>query len=175
MTVILPMNAYGQQADCDSLSVKNRGLGNYEFKWRQTILPASLIGAGAVALAPGFIRNGSRDITNNVIDIRGSNNRLEFDDYIQYLPVAGSLMLGCAGIKAKHPFRDRFLLLLLPMRHWQFLQMFRNSALMRKGRSLQVTTLSLQDILQQLSWVLNLCGWNTVVGMESVLIPSQLG
>lgn len=79
---ILPMNAYGQQADCDSLSVKNRGLGNYEFKWRQTILPASLIGAGAVALAPGFIRNGSRDITNNVIDIRGSNKRIEFDDYV---------------------------------------------------------------------------------------------
>lgn len=111
MSVILPMNAYGQQADCDSLSVKNRGLGNYEFKWRQTILPASLIGAGAVALAPGFIRNGSRDITNNVIDIRGSNKRLEFDDYIQYLPVAGSLMLGCAGIKAKHPFRDRFFII----------------------------------------------------------------
>ena len=111
MTVILPMNAYGQQADCDSLSVKNRGLGNYEFKWRQTILPASLIGAGAVALAPGFIRNGSRDITNNVIDIRGSNKRLEVDDYIQYLPVAGSLMLGCAGIKAKHPFRDRFFII----------------------------------------------------------------
>ena len=111
MTVILPMNAYGQQADCDSLSVKNRGLGNYEFKWRQTILPASLIGAGAVALAPGFIRNGSRDITNNVIDIRGSNKRIEFDDYVQYLPVAGSLMLGCAGIKAKHPFRDRFFII----------------------------------------------------------------
>ena len=157
MTVILPMNAYGQQADCDSLSVKNRGLGNYEFKWRQTILPASLIGAGAVALAPGFIRNGSRDITNNVIDIRGSNNRLEFDDYIQYLPVAGSLMLGCAGIKAKHPFRDRFFIIATSY------------------ATLAVLTNSLQDILQQLSWVLNLCGWNTVVGMESVLIPSQLG
>lgn len=61
VTVILPMNVYGQQADCDSLSVKNRGLGNYEFKWRQTILPASLIGAGAVALVPGLIRNGSRE------------------------------------------------------------------------------------------------------------------
>lgn len=82
MTVILPMNVYGQQADCDSLSVKNRGLGNYGFKWRQTILPASLIGVGAVALAPDFIRNGSRDITNNVIDIRGSNKRIEFDDYV---------------------------------------------------------------------------------------------
>lgn len=158
MTVTLPMNVYGQQADYDSLSVKNRSIGKYEFKWRQTIFPVSLIGAGAVALAPGFIRNRSSDITKSVIDIRGSNNRLEFDDYIQYLPVAGSLMLGCTGVKAKHSFRDRFFFLLFLMRHWQFLQTYRNSVLTRKGRSLQGITLSLLDIQQQLSWVLNLCG-----------------
>ena len=107
LTVTLPMKMYGQQTDCDSLSVNNRNIENYQFEWRQTILPASLIGVGAVALAPSFIRNGSRNITNNVIDIRGNNKRLEFDDYIQYLPVASSLMLGCAGVKAKHSFRDR--------------------------------------------------------------------
>ena len=94
LTVTLPMKMYGQQTDCDSLSVNNRNIENYQFEWRQTILPASLIGVGAVALAPSFIRNGSRNITNNVIDIRGNNKRLEFDDYIQYLPVASSLMLG---------------------------------------------------------------------------------
>ena len=107
LTVTLPMKMYGQQTDCDSLSVNNRNIENYQFEWRQTILPASLIGVGAVALAPSFIRNGSRNITNSVIDIRGNNKRLEFDDYIQYLPVASSLMLGCAGVKAKHSFRDR--------------------------------------------------------------------
>lgn len=101
------MEMLGQQADCDSLSANNRSVKNYKFEWRQTILPASLIGVGAVALAPGFIRNGSRNITNSVIDIRANNKRLEFDDYIQYIPVASSLMLGCAGVKAKHSFRDR--------------------------------------------------------------------
>ncbi len=103
----LPMRMYGQQRDYDSLSVKNKSMENYKFEWRQTILPASLIGAGAVALAPSFIRNGSRSITKSVIDIRGNNKRLEFDDYIQYLPVTGSLLLGCAGVKPKHTFRDR--------------------------------------------------------------------
>lgn len=107
LTVTLPMKMHGQQTDCDSLSVNNRSIENYKFEWRQTILPASLISAGAVALAPSFIRNGSRSITNSVIDIRGNNKRFEFDDYIQYLPVASSLMLGCAGVKAKHSFRDR--------------------------------------------------------------------
>ncbi len=106
LTATLPMKTYGQQPDCDSLSISSNA-ENYKFNWRQTILPTSLIGGGAVALAPSFIRNGSCSITNSVIDIRGDNKRLEFDDYIQYLPVAGSLMLGCAGIKAKHSFRDR--------------------------------------------------------------------
>ncbi len=90
-----------------SLSVHGRNKGNYEFEWRQTILPVSLIGIGAVALAPGFIRDGSRNVTNSVIDIRKDNRRLEFDDYVQYLPVATSLVLGCTGVEARHSFRDR--------------------------------------------------------------------
>lgn len=56
LTVTLPMEMHGQQADCDSLSANNRSVENYKFEWRQTILPASLIGVGAVALAPSFIR-----------------------------------------------------------------------------------------------------------------------
>lgn len=103
----LPLKIYGQRPDCDSLSVSCIHTSNYKFKWQQTILPVSLIGAGAVALAPGFVKNGSRNVTNRVIDIRGNGRRLEFDDYVQYLPVAGSLMLGCAGVKARHPFRER--------------------------------------------------------------------
>ena len=84
------MKMYGQWTDCDSLSVSDKNVRNYDFEWRQTILPASLIGVGAVALAPSFIRNGSRNVTRSAIGIRGDGRRLEFDDYIQYLPVAGS-------------------------------------------------------------------------------------
>lgn len=107
LVFILPSKMYGQPEDCDSLRVNSRCIGDYKFKWRQTILPVSLIGAGTVALAPGFVRNGSRKVTNRVVDMRGSSRRLEFDDYVQYLPVAGSLMLGCTGIKARHSFRER--------------------------------------------------------------------
>lgn len=107
LTVTLPMKMHAQQTDCDSLSVNDRSTDNYKFEWRQTILPVSLISVGAVAVAPSFIRNSSRSVTNSVIDLRGNHKRLEFDDYIQYLPVASSLMLGCAGVKARHSFRDR--------------------------------------------------------------------
>lgn len=63
LTILLPMKMYGQWTDCDSLSVSDKNVRNYDFEWRQTILPASLIGVGAVALAPSFIRNGSRNVT----------------------------------------------------------------------------------------------------------------
>lgn len=111
IAVVMPVGMYGQYTDRDSLFISERNTENYDFKWRQTILPASLIGVGAVALAPGFIRDGSRSITNSVIDLRGNHNRLEFDDYIQYVPVASSLFMGCAGIKAKHSFIDRALII----------------------------------------------------------------
>lgn len=101
------MTMCGQEAACDSLSVDHGREGNYKFEWKQAILPASLIGAGAVALAPSFIRNGSRSLTNGVIDLRGDCKRLEFDDYVQYLPVVSSLLLGSVGVKARHSFRDR--------------------------------------------------------------------
>lgn len=51
LTILLPMKMYGQWTDCDSLSVSDKNVRNYDFEWRQTILPASLIGVGAVALA----------------------------------------------------------------------------------------------------------------------------
>lgn len=108
---VLPMKMCGQQLENDSLSINNATDRNYKFEWRQTILPASLIGAGAVALAPTFIRDGSRHVTEGVIGMRGENGRIGFDDYVQYLPVAGSLMLGCAGVKAKHTFWERTLII----------------------------------------------------------------
>lgn len=107
LTAAPSMKMHGQQAECDSLSVNSGSLENYRLGWRQTILPASLIGMGAVALAPGFVRNGSRGMTNRVMDMRGHGSRMELDDYVQYLPVAGSLVLGCAGVRARHSFRDR--------------------------------------------------------------------
>ncbi|MCD8282428.1 MAG: phosphatase PAP2 family protein, partial [Prevotella sp.] len=82
----------------------------YEFNLKRTILPLSLVGAGAVAIAPGFINRGSKAFTNAVLDIRGNRKRIGIDNYLQYLPVVGSLSLGLAGIKARHSFVDRTLI-----------------------------------------------------------------
>ncbi len=106
----LPIKASGGGGD--SLSLSPRIVGNdYDFQWRQTVLPASLIGVGALAVVPGFLRNGSRSVTNDIIDARGNSKRLSFDDYVQYVPVAGAFALGFTGAKARHSLRDRTLII----------------------------------------------------------------
>lgn len=101
----------GQQVECDSVSFCGVENESYKFEWRKTILPASLITAGAICLAPSFIRNGSRSVTEGVIDIRGQTGRLEFDDYLQYAPVVGAFSLGALGVKARHDLGDRTLII----------------------------------------------------------------
>jgi len=102
LAIAFPLQAAGQEAGRDTLRTGGTESESYKFEWRQTVLPASLIAAGAVCLAPSFVRNGSRAVTNGVIDIRGQSRKLEFDDYVQYAPVVGALALGCAGVKARH-------------------------------------------------------------------------
>lgn len=111
LLIAVPINVFAQVSNTDSLnSTTERAVENYNFNWRQTILPASLITAGAVAIAPGFLRHGNHGLTNAIIDLRGNHRRLEFDDYIQYLPVVGAWTLGCVGAKAKHTFVERTLI-----------------------------------------------------------------
>lgn len=107
---VLPTEMHGQQADRDTLSANGNNQEHYTFEWRKTALPVSLMGAGAIALAPSFVRHSSRTVTRDIIDLRGDGRRLGFDDNLQYLPVVGSLFLGCTGIKARHSFRDRALI-----------------------------------------------------------------
>lgn len=110
--VVMSFPMYGQGLKCDTLNVQNDPLGvNYQFKWKQTALPASLMVIGAICLAPNFLRNGSRSLTNEIRGFRGNHKRLEFDDYVQYLPVAGSLLLGNVGVKTRHSFGERVCIL----------------------------------------------------------------
>jgi len=110
LAIVFPLQAAGQEASRDTLRTDGTESESYKFEWRQTILPASLITAGAMCLAPSFIRNGSRAVTNGVVDIRGQSQRQEFDDYVQYAPVVGALALGSVGVKAQHTLGERTLI-----------------------------------------------------------------
>lgn len=108
---LLPFAALAQQAEEDAPAQDSINVHDYRYTWHCTILPVSLIGAGTLALAPSFIKNGSRHVTNRLTELRGNARRLAFDDYLQYLPVAGAWMLGSAGIESRHSFSERTLIM----------------------------------------------------------------
>ena len=65
------------------------------FKPLQLVVPTTLIAVGAICIHRGIFP---------------SENRINIDDYIQYLPVAANFGLGLLGVKGAHPWRERIAL-----------------------------------------------------------------
>lgn len=70
--------------------------GEHKFHAKQLIAPAALITLGGVSVA-----------FHDDLGKWGSGNHTKADDYIQYVPVAANLALGCLGVKHKHSLLDR--------------------------------------------------------------------
>lgn len=105
LAAIMVVQRVSAQEFADSISFRN-----YSFEWKQTILPASLVAVGAVAIAPSFIQSGSHAVSDAFTDFRGNHSRITIDDQLQYLPMAGSLLVGCFGVDARHTFVERALI-----------------------------------------------------------------
>ena len=71
----------------------------HKFKAKQLIVPGSLITVGAVGIA-----------FHDKLGNWGTGDHTKVDDYIQYLPVATNVFLGCCGVKHKHNFVDRVII-----------------------------------------------------------------
>jgi len=90
-------------SSADSLSVAEGA-----FNYKQLIAPSALMTAGVTihCFAHESVDYGVRDVVQRW---RGPVSELEFDDYLQYLPAAVGIGLGCTGVKAEHKFVDRVL------------------------------------------------------------------
>ena len=80
-------------------SVTNVCSNEHKFKAKQLIVPGSLITVGAVGIA-----------FHDKLGGWGSGDHTEVDNYIQYVPVAANVFLGCCGVKHKHSFVDRIII-----------------------------------------------------------------
>lgn len=76
------------------------------FRPQQLIAPAALIAAGAFGVKNGWCCRMKREIRSQMQEMRG-DNRLRFDDYLQYVPVVSQVTLGLVGVEARHPLRER--------------------------------------------------------------------
>lgn len=71
----------------------------HKFKAQQLIVPGALLVAGSVGIA------FHKELGN-----WGTGKHTRVDDYIQYIPVAANVFLGCCGVKHKHNLADRILI-----------------------------------------------------------------
>ncbi|GHT09385.1 phospholipid phosphatase [Bacteroidia bacterium] len=102
-------------AACQSLfstevtdSIPKKEKKEYRFSPSQLIVPASLITVSSLGLTNGYLKSVNEDVKDEMAKLR--SKPILLDDYIQYLPVVSVYGLSLAGVKPKHDYFDRTLI-----------------------------------------------------------------
>lgn len=96
--------------DIKNDSTKKLQLCNsHQFKYKKIIIPSILIGYGVIGIDSDglkFVNSGIKEEINENID-----KKITVDDFSQYVPAISVYGLNLAGIKGKHNFKDRTIIL----------------------------------------------------------------
>lgn len=87
----------------DSLIVKNKT--QIQFKIKQLIIPATLIGYGIIGIGNDQLESFNNQIKEEVKE--NIDKKFSIDDFSQYLPLASVYGLSAIGIKGKNNFLDK--------------------------------------------------------------------
>ncbi|WP_395047844.1 phosphatase PAP2 family protein [Flavobacterium sp.] len=93
----------------DTITINEPKENNKKFKFKQLIIPTVLIGYGVIGIESDglkFVNSGIKEEVNENID-----EKITIDDFSQYLPAASVYGLNAIGIKGKHNFKDRTIIL----------------------------------------------------------------
>jgi membrane-associated phospholipid phosphatase len=91
----------------DSLKVKDSR--QLQFKTKQLILPAVLIGYGIIGIGTDQLQSFNFQIRDELKE--NIDKKFTIDDFSQYVPAASVYALSAFGIKGKNNFRDRTIIL----------------------------------------------------------------
>jgi hypothetical protein len=97
------VTASAQNAAADSLGCDDESC---RFKATQLIVPSALIVTSAVGVCNGWFHSVNNGVKDGMEGWR-KDKYLNIDDYLQYLPIAANVGLGLAGLKPRHPFKER--------------------------------------------------------------------
>lgn len=81
----------------------------YKFKPGQLIIPITLIGVGIIGLESDWLKYQNREMRDELQE--NIDRRLTMDDFTQYAPMAAVYGLNLFGVKGKHDFVDRTIIL----------------------------------------------------------------
>ena len=95
-----------QEVFTDSVQKKDN---THEFKFKQLIIPTALIGYGVIGLESDGLKLFNTEIKEEVNE--NIDEKITIDDFSQYLPAVSVYGLNAIGIKGKHNFKDRTIIL----------------------------------------------------------------
>lgn len=81
----------------------------YKFKSAQLIIPATLIGVGIIGLESDWLKYQNREMRDELQE--NIDRKITIDDFSQYTPMVAVYGLNLCGIKGKHGFVDRTIIL----------------------------------------------------------------
>ncbi len=82
---------------------------NSKLNYKSMIIPASLLGFAIIGLESETIKNINGDVKSELRE--HIDEKITIDDFSQYFPFVSVYGLDAAGIKAKHNFKDRTIIL----------------------------------------------------------------
>lgn len=115
--VFLSLSAFAQQvADSvfqysnDSIEAISFGISkDLKFSYKQLIIPAALIGYGVIALTNDGLKSLNLEVKEEINE--HIDKKFTIDDISQYAPFASVYALNVLGVKGKHNFKDRTIIL----------------------------------------------------------------
>ncbi|WP_044266592.1 phosphatase PAP2 family protein [Bacteroides timonensis] len=81
----------------------------YKFKPVRLIVPATLIGVGIIGLESDWMKYQNREMRDELQE--DIDQKVSIDDFSQYAPMAAVYGLNLCGIKGRHGFADRTIIL----------------------------------------------------------------
>lgn len=80
-----------------------------DFKPAQLIIPTALIGVGVIGLESDWLKFQNREVRDELQE--NIDKQVSIDDFLQYIPMVTVYGLNLCGIKGKHGFVDRTVIL----------------------------------------------------------------
>jgi len=111
MGCVMPARAHVQEPDSlhRVVSVRHGADGTHNLKLKDVLIPAAAFGASAMFVHNGWLTK-QRENVQDVLSAKG-RHKLKIDEYSQYAPMVAVYGLNLCGVKGKHGFVDRTIML----------------------------------------------------------------
>jgi hypothetical protein len=101
--------AASAQSTVETDTIRADTLHQSKFNYKALAIPALLIGYGVIGIESDQLKTFNTQIREEVTE--DIDDKITIDDFSQYAPAASVYVLDAFGVKAKHNFRDRSVIL----------------------------------------------------------------